>query len=132
MDLFASYDTAQLPLFLTYDRRTPAGGPDAFTEEWNKWSHIYLFPPPASKVLLRVIQLLREYRGRVLLIAPFWEAQPWFRELMLWCPQPLLLGSTCLSTQDTAPLQASLKLHAWSFYGPLSPNAMRRPRFPLC
>ncbi|KAK8394259.1 hypothetical protein O3P69_006450 [Scylla paramamosain] len=61
IDLFASYNTAQLPLFLTYGRKTPAGDPDAFTVDWNRWSHIYLFPPPASKILLRVAHLFQEY-----------------------------------------------------------------------
>ncbi|KAK3880633.1 hypothetical protein Pcinc_014878 [Petrolisthes cinctipes] len=78
VDLFASPSTALLPLFLTFSSRTEAGGPDAFTEDWNRWGHLYLFPPPATSVLLKAILKLRTFRGRVLLIAPRWPAQPWF------------------------------------------------------
>ncbi|KAK3886844.1 hypothetical protein Pcinc_009030 [Petrolisthes cinctipes] len=76
VDLFASPSTALLPLFLTFSSRTEAGGPDAFTEDWNRWGHLYLFPPPATSVLLKAILKLRTFRGRVLLIAPRWPAQP--------------------------------------------------------
>ncbi|XP_045106652.1 uncharacterized protein LOC123501712 [Portunus trituberculatus] len=76
VDLFDSSDTAQLPLYHTYNRRTRAGGPDAFTEDWNQWNFVYLFPPPATPVLLRVMQTFRSYKGRVLLITPYWPAQP--------------------------------------------------------
>ncbi|XP_045104921.1 uncharacterized protein LOC123500300 [Portunus trituberculatus] len=41
VDLFASSDTAQLPLYLTYNRRTRTGGPDAFTEDWNQWDFFF-------------------------------------------------------------------------------------------
>ncbi|XP_076034771.1 uncharacterized protein LOC143021258 [Oratosquilla oratoria] len=115
--------TTQLPLFLSYNHRTRAGGPDAFTEDWNRWKYVYIFPPPATTVLLKVMQTLRSFKGRVLLIAPYWPARPWFGELMKWCPSPLLLGSACLASSLTAPLQASLRLHAWSFYGELSANS---------
>ncbi|KAK3895260.1 hypothetical protein Pcinc_001010 [Petrolisthes cinctipes] len=81
VDLFASPSTALLPLFLTFSSRTEAGGPDAFTEDWNRWGHLYLFPPTATSVLLKAILKLRTFRGRVLLIAPLWPAQPWFGEL---------------------------------------------------
>ncbi|MPD03421.1 hypothetical protein E2C01_099059 [Portunus trituberculatus] len=59
VDLFASSDTAQLPLYLTYNRRTRTGGPDAFTEDWNQWDFVYLFSPPVTPVLLRVMLRLR-------------------------------------------------------------------------
>ncbi|KAK3883152.1 hypothetical protein Pcinc_012511 [Petrolisthes cinctipes] len=124
VDLFASPSTALLPLFLTFSSRTEAGGPDAFTEDWNRWGHLYLFPPPATSVLLKAILKLHTFRGRVLLIAPLWPAQPWFGELSRWCPHPLQLGSACLSSTLSAPLQASLKLHAWSFYGESSAKVL--------
>ncbi|KAK8390190.1 hypothetical protein O3P69_013038 [Scylla paramamosain] len=63
VDLFASWDTALLPLFLSFSQRTQAGGPDTFTEDWNRWNYIYLFPPPGTKILFRVVQALRGYSG---------------------------------------------------------------------
>ena len=128
VDLFASPATAQLPQYLTFSQETPTGGPDAFTEDWNRWTHVYIFPPPATSVLLQVMTRLRTFRGKVLLVAPYWPAQPWFVELAEWCPHPLLLGSACLASHLAAPLQASLHLHAWSFYGELSATASRQQR----
>ena len=71
--------------------------------------------PPATKILQEVINHIKSYKGRVLLIAPFWEAQPWFPTLKVWCPNPLLLGSACLCDNEAAPLLTSLRLNAWSF-----------------
>ena len=117
IDLFASRKTAQLGDYLTYSHRTPAGGPDAFEEDWNRWDFIYLFPPPATTVLSKVIVKLRSFQGKALFIAPYWPAQPWFRELVEACPHPLLLGSACLTDNLASPLQTSLRLHAWTFSG---------------
>lgn len=41
-----------------------------FPVSWNKWKCLYLFPSLATKVLLRVCQILHRYEGKVLLIAP--------------------------------------------------------------
>ncbi|MPC62796.1 hypothetical protein E2C01_056887 [Portunus trituberculatus] len=115
VDLFAFPTTAQLPQYFTRNVRTGTGGPDAFAKDWNRWEHIYLFPPPSTKVLLRVCRQLRSYRWRVLLLTPWWPAQPWFSELQQWCPNPLLLGNACLVNSIPTNLQNSLRLHAWSF-----------------
>ena len=72
VDLFASRTNHLLPLFLSRTERTQAGGPDAFTVDWSQWSTIYLFPPPATTLMLQVVRRLESYRGRVLLIAPWW------------------------------------------------------------
>lgn len=77
-----------------------AGGSDVFMEQWDIWMHmnrdrwmyIYLFPPPATMVLLQVCQHLRMYGDNVLLIAPWWEVQLWFSQLLWRCPSPLPLG----------------------------------------
>lgn len=36
---------------------------------------------------------------------------------VVWAAEVLVLGSAYLAFRKAAPLQASLKLHAWSFYG---------------
>ncbi|MPC60255.1 hypothetical protein E2C01_054294 [Portunus trituberculatus] len=58
---------------------------------------------------------LRSYRGSVLLLAPWWPAQPWFSVLRAWCPNSLFLGTACLLNPLTDKLQSSLRLHAWNF-----------------
>ena len=120
IDLFASPQSIQLPLFLCRDRITPAGGPDAFTEDWNQWRHIYLFPPPCSSLMVKVCHRLQSFRGRILLIAPYWPAQPWFHKLFKWCPNPLPLGQRCLRNRPEGPLLTTLRIHAWHFSVPAS------------
>ena len=96
VDLFAYKISARLPTFLSRRVRTSAGGPDSFTEDWNRWAFLYLFPPPCTSILLRVVHRLRSYEGKVTLIAPWWPAQPWFAELHQWCPFPLPLKRALL------------------------------------
>lgn len=58
--------------------RRRAGGSNTFTEEWKCWRYVYIFPPPATPILLKVMQALRFLKGRVLLIKPYWPVRPWF------------------------------------------------------
>ena len=48
IDLFAAQENHQLPLFLTRTQETMAGGPDAFAEDWKRWSSStsFLLPTP--------------------------------------------------------------------------------------
>lgn len=41
-------DLAELANYLTYNRRTEAGDPDVFHEEWNRWDYIYTSLPPTT------------------------------------------------------------------------------------
>ncbi|MPC61583.1 hypothetical protein E2C01_055657 [Portunus trituberculatus] len=75
---------AQLANNVTFNRRTMVGGPDAFTESYNQWEYIYLFPPPATLVMSRVVHRLQSYRGKTVLIALYWLAQPWFLSSSGW------------------------------------------------
>ncbi|KAG7175698.1 hypothetical protein Hamer_G025500 [Homarus americanus] len=84
---------------------TPHGGPDAFTEDWNRWTSVYLFPPHCSKVLLRICHKLRSFKGKVLLLAPYCPAQPWFSELLGWCLHPPC--SFCPSRKSLLTLMGS-------------------------
>lgn len=66
------------PRYLLHYLQTRAGGPDAFTENWTQWRHIYLFPPPLTMIMLKVVRRFESYQGQVF-VAPKWEAQPWAR-----------------------------------------------------
>ena len=115
IDLFASHLNRKTDLYLTRFESTVAGGPDAFAVDWNQWGHIYLFPPPLTSMMLRVVNRLRSYRGKVMLIAPLWIAQPWAASLLRWCPHPLPLGDHVLQGVHSSPFMKCLNLHAWSF-----------------
>ena len=96
--------------YLDRDVRIPTGGSDAFSENWKRWKYINLLPPPPTSVLLH----LRTFRGKILVLAQWWLAQPWFTELQSWCPNPLILGNICLVSKLSAKLQTSPGLHVWN------------------
>ncbi|XP_063602946.1 uncharacterized protein LOC134778940 [Penaeus indicus] len=111
IDLFASHSNPRIERYLTRAEVTVEGGPDAFLEDWNKWKSIYLFPPPLTSIMLRVINHLRSYKGKVLLIAPLWEAQPWIQYLLHWCPQPLPRTGKLLQETRMDHVTEYLRLH---------------------
>ena len=115
VDLFASALNHRLPLYITRTTVTPAGGPDALLEDWNRWEYIYLFPPPAAAVMTAVCGKLETYKGRVLLVAPLWKAQPWCQRLLRWCPHPLPLNRLAVTGHGILQSGMSSDFHAWSF-----------------
>ena len=117
IDLFASQLDHQLPKFLSRTRRTPSGGPDAFSEDWNRWGFIYLFPPPNTQTMQRVMALLEVFRGRALLVAPRWETQPWFAALVRLRPRSRPLPIDALVQSFPAEFMNSLHLTAWLISG---------------
>ena len=117
IDLFASHVDHQLPRYLSRTQRTPSGGPDAFSEDWNRWPFVYLFPPPDTQTMLRVVSLLEVYRGRALLVAPRWETQPWFAALSRLHPGALPLPLDALVQGFPVDFMESLSLTAWLISG---------------
>ena len=115
IDLFASVENHHLPLYLTRSLPTAAGGPDALLTTWTSWSYVYLFPPPAAVVMSAVCRRLRDFRGRVLLVAPLWKAQPWCQQLLQWCPHPLPLSRNAIVGRGFLQSRMCSDFHAWSF-----------------
>ena len=115
IDLFASPTNHRLPQFLALATKTPAGGPDAFKVPWDTWNYIYLFPPPNTRIMLQVARRLELYRGRALLIAPYWKTQPWFPMLQALGPRHLTLPHNALQQETSSQLMTSLHLTAWLF-----------------
>ena len=117
VDLFASHSNHLLPSFLSLTERTPAGGPDAFKVDWGKWNFVYLFPPPHTQVMLQVVAKLEKFPGQALLIAPYWETQPWLPLLLQLRPRTMALPLTSLLQVRSQQLMTSLRLTAWHFCG---------------
>lgn len=86
-----------------------------FQKDWSWRGYIHLFPPPAASILTKVVQHLRSYKGKVLLVAPYWLAPSWFGELKEKCPRPLPLGIACMSGNLASQLQASFKSSCLEF-----------------
>ncbi len=120
VDLFASRENAQCPLFFSLRNESAPLGTDALAHPWPSML-LYAFPPLSliAPVLLRV----REQRLPLILIAPNWPSRPWMAELArLLCsqPWPLPLRRDIVSQahgQIYHPHPGRLALWAWHVRG---------------
>ncbi len=89
VDLFASRDNHQLPVYCTRVPDPRAWQTDALTMRWDGLL-AYAFPP--FSLIPQVLAKLEQENCKVLLIAPFWPRQPWFTRLtMLLVHRPVVL-----------------------------------------
>lgn len=79
MDLFATRYNHRLPVYVSPVPDGIAFAADALSLDWSA-IQAYAYPPLA--ILPRVIQKARQEKPCLLLIAPFWPAQPWFPDLL--------------------------------------------------
>ncbi|XP_065177287.1 uncharacterized protein LOC135807202 [Sycon ciliatum] len=130
IDLFASRTNAQLDSFVSWGPQPGALDVDALAISWADQC-LYAFPPFA--LLPRVLHKVRQSPGcRVLLVAPVWDAQPWYPlllHLLVACPvllpgHPALLTSP-LDQPHPMVLVGHLQLAGWL----ISPDPMRRQAF---
>ena len=118
VDLFATRENSQLVNFVSPCPDPLAVGFDAFSMDWNQWTSIYLMPPMVT--LLQVAQQLLLFRGRGVLIAPFWPSSPWFHLIHHRCrkrhlPLPTTLSLSQMTSRGLVilPDPHFLNLHAW-------------------
>ena len=77
VDLFALRLTAQLPRFYSWRPDPHAEATDAFLQDWTLVQG-FAFPPFA--LIGRCLRkLLDQGVSRLVLVAPVWKSQPWFR-----------------------------------------------------
>ena len=80
IDLFATSQTAKLPVFFAPASEPKATGVDAFLQPWDTFQ-AYAFPPIA--IIRRVLLKLRaSHHCDLTLIAPFWPQREWFPDLL--------------------------------------------------
>ncbi|XP_032363038.1 LOW QUALITY PROTEIN: uncharacterized protein LOC116675032 [Etheostoma spectabile] len=86
VDLFASKDNAQCPLFFSIRDPDAPLGVDALAHAWPS-ALLYAFPPLA--LIPPTLSRVREHQCRMILIAPHWPAMHWLAEIyLLLCGQP--------------------------------------------
>ena len=128
IDLFASKASHQLPEYCSRSRDPQAHAVDALSLDWTGMT-AYAFPP--IPMLLRVISKIAREGCRVILVAPFWPRQLWFRpmvDLLAGLPKVLPDRADLLRDQHGAILsipKVELHLTAW----PLSGIAAERRAF---
>lgn len=117
VDLFATRENHQLPHYVSPCPDQDAVEVNAFSISWDHWESIYLFPP--VPLLPKVSSLLLQYRGRGVLIAPFYAQSSWLPNLLLRSPDPLPLPSSHSLSQMTNSGRvfhqnpSVYRLHAW-------------------
>ena len=90
VDLFASRLSTKLPRFYSWRPDPQAEAVDAFSQDWSSVKG-YAFPPFA--LIGRCLkQILDQQVSFLVLVAPVWQAQPWY---------PLLLEMCCPSSSPS-------------------------------
>lgn len=120
VDLFASRENAQCPLFFSLRDRNALLGVDAFAHEWPR-TPLYAFPPLdlITPTLIRV----REWSLSLILVAPRWPGKPWLAEIIPLLhsePWPLPIRRDLLSQAKGEifhPHPERLALWAWPVTG---------------
>ena len=82
VDLFATKLNNQLPTYVSPCPDEEAAAVDALTTPWNRWKHLYIFPP--TNLIAKVIAKMSDYPAETLvLVTPDFPSKPWFMSLML-------------------------------------------------
>lgn len=80
IDLFASRLNGQTEIFCSWRQDPDSSYVDAFSLNWGKFDHVYIFPP--FSLLSLCIKKIQEDEARGIIIAPLWPTHIWFTGLM--------------------------------------------------
>ena len=119
LDLFATRFSKRLPIYVSPVLDPEAWAVDALSIPWGNLI-AYAFPP--FPILGKVVRKAREENATLILIAPRWEAQTWFPELLSLAhldPLPLKLKGALIQPRSGVPHgnPEVLSLHAWYLCG---------------
>ena len=128
-DLFASRLTHQLARYISWRPDPQAFKADAFSVNW-KHLKGYAFPP--FNLIARVLDKVMMDKTDLVLVAPIWQAQPWWPLLLgMMVQQPVLLpSSSTLLIDPTDPQHIHPmfpRLHLGVFH--ISSNDIRQRAF---
>jgi hypothetical protein len=133
IDLFATRFNHQLEVYISPCPDPQAWAIDALNTDWTGFD-AYAYPP--TSLIPQVLRRIRQFRCRVILIAPYWPSCQWFPELLeLIVEQPLELPviKTLLRQSHNYRLHPEpqrLLLHAWRLSGVRSETEAFRTRWP--
>ena len=117
VDLFATRYNTHLPSFVSPFPDPLALDFNALSLQWDVWDSLYLFPP--VPLLHQIVPRLCRFKGRGVLIAPYYAQSAWFTPLLLRSPNPVPLPDFHLLSQVTNHGQvfhsnpAVFSLHVW-------------------
>ena len=116
MDLFATFQNKKTQLFCSWMIHQHAFATDAMSVSWQNM-FAYAFPP--IQMIPSVLQHMKQFQCKIILIAPHWPRQYWFPQLLkmlIAFPVKLTPWKNLLSQvkgQILHPDPQSLKLTAW-------------------
>ena len=118
VDLFATSLNNQLKVFISPCPDQKASAVDALTTSWDKWEHLYLFPPTPliSKVLAKLAQT--KFKTAVL-VTPELTGRPWYMALRLHkIPSiPMMATLQQIVVNQTVQQEKPTKLRVWKLLG---------------
>ena len=120
IDLFATRFSRRLPLFVSPVPDPQAWAVDALSLPW---TNLLGYAFPLFPILGKVIRKASIERATLILVAPKWEGQPWYPDLLDLVhenPIPLRIGLKGLVQPRTGVPHANpavLNLHAWLVCG---------------
>ena len=88
VDLFASRLFNQLPQYASWRPDWEAIACDAFSLDW---AQMRGYANPPWNLIGRVLSQVRAQRATLVLVNPFWKAQPWYPALLNLVIQPSIL-----------------------------------------
>ena len=101
VDLMATSHSAQVPIYYSALTEDGAEGVDVFTQNWDEFSKLYVFPPPVMMELIlnRVYQCNKE--TFFIVIGPWKPKAVWFaKALSLSVRQPIRLPISWTTVTD--------------------------------
>lgn len=109
IDLFASRNNHQLPLYMSWFPDCHAYAIDAFSHVWNKY--VYIFPP--FNHISRILRKLREDKTpKAIMIVPMWKVAHWYPTLQkMSVIQPIRLTQSKTLLQLSSDPKAVHPLH---------------------
>ena len=116
IDLFASKENKQTPVFCSWIPHQDALAIDALSISW-EGMFAYVYPPIC--LIPKVLQHMEQFRCQIILIAPKWPRRHWYPDLLKFliaCPRKLPLWPDLLQQPKTMishPNPEVFSLHAW-------------------
>ena len=119
VDLLASPTNHRLPQWVSLFPHPDAVACNCLSIDWNGFASIYAFPPVG--LIPTLLPLIRGYRGRLVLVAPWDSRAPWLPLLLQQARDHLHLRTTpyqfCGQGQVFHRLGTSARWTAFLFYG---------------
>ena len=114
IDLFASRRSAQVKTYFSLDRRdNHSAGTNALNQSWT-FKHMYASPPP--QIIPLILGRMRECKGTLILVTPFWSRAVWLPELLQMAVRaPFRLPQHPSTVRDLSTGDLSHRCRNWSW-----------------